>query len=91
MFITGCHKIKLVIDLILMIFITLVYNCKYNYSSISKNRFCYNLPSYFFRIKLIYFSLLGVLMIYDSQVYTALCIALLAAVLAINLGTVLYD
>jgi len=30
-------------------------------------------------------------MIYDSQVYTALCITLLAAVLAISLGTALYD
>ena len=30
-------------------------------------------------------------MIYDSQVYTALCIALLAAVLAIRLGTTLYE
>jgi len=30
-------------------------------------------------------------MIYDSQVYTALCIALLAAVLAIQLGTKLYE
>jgi len=29
-------------------------------------------------------------MIYDSQVYTALCIALLASVLAISLGTALY-
>ena len=30
-------------------------------------------------------------MIYDSQVYTALCICLLAAVLAISLGTSLYE
>lgn len=30
-------------------------------------------------------------MIYDSQVYTALSIALLAAVLAISLGTALYQ
>ena len=30
-------------------------------------------------------------MIYDSQVYTALCIALLAAVLAIQLGITLYE
>ncbi len=30
-------------------------------------------------------------MIYDSQVYTALSIALLAAVLAIRLGTTLYE
>ena len=30
-------------------------------------------------------------MIYDSQVYMALCISLLAAVLAINLGTTLYE
>ena len=30
-------------------------------------------------------------MIYDSQVYTALAIALLAAVLAISLGTALYE
>ena len=30
-------------------------------------------------------------MIYDSQVYTALCIGLLAAVLAIRLGTTLYE
>ena len=30
-------------------------------------------------------------MIADSQVYTALCIALLAAVLAIQLGTTLYE
>jgi photosystem I reaction center subunit XII len=30
-------------------------------------------------------------MIYDSQVYTALCIALLGAILAINLGTALYE
>ena len=30
-------------------------------------------------------------MINDSQVYTALCISLLAAVLAIKLGTTLYD
>ncbi len=30
-------------------------------------------------------------MILDSQVYTALCIALLAAVLAIKLGTTLYE
>jgi photosystem I reaction center subunit XII len=30
-------------------------------------------------------------MIADSQVYTALCIALLAAVLAISLGRTLYE
>jgi len=30
-------------------------------------------------------------MIYDSQVYTALSIALLAAILAIRLGTTLYE
>ena len=30
-------------------------------------------------------------MIYDSQVYIALCISLLAAVLAINLGTTLFE
>ena len=30
-------------------------------------------------------------MVLDSQVYTALCIALLAAVLAIRLGTTLYQ
>ena len=29
-------------------------------------------------------------MILDSQVYTALCIALLASILAIQLGTTLY-
>jgi photosystem I reaction center subunit XII len=30
-------------------------------------------------------------MIYDSQVYIALCIALLASILAISLGTALYE
>jgi photosystem I reaction center subunit XII len=30
-------------------------------------------------------------MISDSQVYTALCIALLAAVLAVRLGSTLYE
>ena len=30
-------------------------------------------------------------MILDSQVYTALCISLMAAVLAIRLGTTLYE
>ena len=30
-------------------------------------------------------------MIYDSQVYTALCIALLAAVLAVRLASTLYE
>ena len=30
-------------------------------------------------------------MIYDSQIYTALCIALLGAVLAIQLGITLYE
>jgi photosystem I reaction center subunit XII len=30
-------------------------------------------------------------MVYDSQVYTALCISLLAAILAIRLGTTLYE
>ena len=30
-------------------------------------------------------------MIYDTQIYTALCVSLLAAVLAIKLGTTLYD
>lgn len=30
-------------------------------------------------------------MIYDSQVYTALCIALLAAILAIRLGSTIYE
>lgn len=30
-------------------------------------------------------------MIYDSQVYTALCISLLAAILAVRLGSTLYD
>lgn len=30
-------------------------------------------------------------MIYDSQVYTALCIALLAGILAIRLGSTLYE
>nr|UBA15636.1 photosystem I reaction center subunit M [Pseudo-nitzschia hainanensis] len=30
-------------------------------------------------------------MISDSQVYTALCIALLASILAISLGTSLYE
>lgn len=30
-------------------------------------------------------------MIYDSQIYTALCIALLAGILAIRLGSTLYQ
>jgi photosystem I reaction center subunit XII len=30
-------------------------------------------------------------MIYDSQVYTALCISLVAALLAIRLGSTLYE
>jgi photosystem I reaction center subunit XII len=30
-------------------------------------------------------------MISDSQVYTALCVALLAGILAIKLGTTLYE
>lgn len=30
-------------------------------------------------------------MIYDSQVYTALCISLVAALLAIKLGSTLYE
>ena len=30
-------------------------------------------------------------MIYDSQIYTALCIGLLGAVLAIQLGSTLYE
>jgi len=30
-------------------------------------------------------------MIYDSQVYTALCISFLAAVLAVRLGSTLYE
>ena len=30
-------------------------------------------------------------MIYDSQVYTALCIALVAGLLAIKLGSTLYE
>jgi len=30
-------------------------------------------------------------MIYDSQVYTALCIALVAGILAIRLGSTLYE
>ena len=30
-------------------------------------------------------------MIYDSQVYTALCIALLAAILAVRLAGTLYE
>ena len=30
-------------------------------------------------------------MIYDSQVYTALCISLLAAILAVRLGSTLYE
>ena len=30
-------------------------------------------------------------MIYDSQVYTALCISLVAAILAIKLGSTLYE
>jgi photosystem I reaction center subunit XII len=30
-------------------------------------------------------------MIYDSQVYTALCISLLAAILAVRLGATLYE
>jgi len=30
-------------------------------------------------------------MIYDSQVYTALCLALLAAILAVRLGSTLYE
>ena len=30
-------------------------------------------------------------MIYDSQIYTALCISLMAAVLAIRLATTLYE
>jgi photosystem I reaction center subunit XII len=30
-------------------------------------------------------------MIYDSQVYTALCLSLLAAVLAVRLGSTLYE
>nr|QGW12644.1 M polypeptide of photosystem I [Nanofrustulum shiloi] len=30
-------------------------------------------------------------MIYDSQIYTALCISLLAAVLAVRLGSTLYE
>jgi len=30
-------------------------------------------------------------MIYDSQVYTALCVSLLAAILAVRLGSTLYE
>lgn len=30
-------------------------------------------------------------MLYDSQVYTALCISLLASLLAIRLGSTLYE
>jgi len=30
-------------------------------------------------------------MIYDSQIYTALCLSLLAAVLAVRLGSTLYE
>lgn len=30
-------------------------------------------------------------MIYDSQIYTALCIALLAGILAVRLGSTLYQ
>jgi photosystem I reaction center subunit XII len=30
-------------------------------------------------------------MIYDSQIYTALCVSLLAAILAIRLGSTLYE
>jgi photosystem I reaction center subunit XII len=30
-------------------------------------------------------------MIYDSQIYKALCISLLAAVLAVRLGSTLYE
>jgi photosystem I reaction center subunit XII len=30
-------------------------------------------------------------MIYDSQIYTALCISLLAAILAVRLGSTLYE
>jgi photosystem I reaction center subunit XII len=30
-------------------------------------------------------------MLYDSQIYTALCVSLLAAILAIRLGSTLYE
>lgn len=45
----------------------------------------------FFRIKIIFNYIIAVLMLSDSQVYIALCISLLVAILAIRLGTTLYE
>jgi photosystem I reaction center subunit XII len=45
----------------------------------------------FFRIKTIFNLNTESLMIYDTQVYTALIISLLAGILAIRLGSTLYE
>ena len=65
------------------------YNQKLKLSTLNSFNEVYTIK--FFRIKTIFNLNKESFMIYDSQVYTALCIALLAGVLAIRLGSTLYE
>lgn len=68
----------------------LVYNYKYKTKQFTEY-FYYIHHLKFFRIKPIFNLNKESFMIYDSQVYTALCIALLAGILAIRLGSTLNE
>ena len=71
-----------------MIFLNLIYNYKYRFYRINFLKFS---VLYFLELQYFKFRTQELNMILDSQVYIALCIALLAAVLAIQLGITLYE
>ena len=93
MFVTRCHKIKLVIKNYIKIKVTDFYEFHlqlyiYRFYRIIFLKFSI---LYFLELQYFKFRIQELHMILDSQVYTALCIALLASVLAIQLGTTLYE
>lgn len=71
-----------------MIFLNLIYNYTYTFYRINFLKFSI---LYFLELQYFKFRTQELNMILDSQVYIALCIALLAAVLAIQLGITLYE
>ena len=81
---------KNLLKLYSVIFINLVYNYKYKVKC-SFDTFGIIYHPKFFRIKTIFNLNRESLMIYDTQVYTALIISLLAGILAIRLGSTLYE
>lgn len=72
-----------------MLFLNLVYNDKYKIKLLFLEFI--RLNSLELKIKLTLIETRSLSMIYDSQVYTALCISLLAGILAIRLGSTLYE